>query len=88
MSVLIKGMEIPKNCGECPMICDYDLSRGARGKEKAENCPLVEVPNPHGRLIDADELVESMRGFSYAWGERMNDEWIGEAPTIIESEGE
>lgn len=47
MSVLIKGMELPKNCDVCPLadtiIC------GAQG------CPLIEVP-PHGRLIDADAL--------------------------------
>ena len=23
------------------------------------NCPLVEIPTPHGRLIDADELINS-----------------------------
>lgn len=24
MSVLIKGMEMPKHCGECSLLCDYD----------------------------------------------------------------
>jgi hypothetical protein len=24
-------------------------------------CPLVEVPTPHGRLIDADEIVKDLR---------------------------
>lgn len=46
MSILIRGMKMPKNCGECFVgnrtIC-------------ADNCPLIELP-PHGRLIDADKL--------------------------------
>ena len=95
MSIIIKGMEMPPNC----FLCNLSFMSGERlfcSAMKNEevllskidsNCPLVEVP-PHGRLIDADALVKSMRDFSYMWGESMNDEWIGEAPTIIESEGE
>ena len=64
MSVLIKGMEMPKNCGECllaklsptgeSLICNYMLSR-VSWEERPFDCPLVPVP-PHGRLIDADAL--------------------------------
>lgn len=61
MSVLIKGMEMPKNCKEC-RFCFYDrkyepmclLLNGKRGKS---DCPLVEIP-PHGRLIDADAFTK------------------------------
>ena len=65
MSVLIRGMNIPKNCNSClfddgvhcmayPRSEDlvYDISDG-----KPNWCPLVPVP-PHGRLIDADALRE------------------------------
>ena len=97
MSIIIKGMEMPTNCWLCPLSVLYEKPREMllcritkeevlRNKVDG-NCPLVEVPK-HGRLIDADALVKSMRDFSYMWGERMNDEWVGEAPTIIESEGE
>ena len=66
MSVLIKGMKMPKNCDECP--CYYETEGAWRnecevlGKEyiaddyRPEWCPLVELP-PHGRLIDAYELA-------------------------------
>lgn len=64
MSVLINGMEMPKNCGECllaklsqtgeSLICNYMLSR-VSWEERPFDCPLIEVP-PHGRLIDADAL--------------------------------
>ena len=69
MSILIKGMEMPENCAECPcrMIGytqDYcnvlgkfiDFAVGSEGRR--EDCPLVPVP-PHGRLIDADALLAS-----------------------------
>lgn len=95
MSVLIKGMEMPKNCKEC-RFCFYDrkyepmclLLNGKRGKS---DCPLVEIP-PHGRLIDADALMENEENISF------KDEWhmtvteafvsvknIAHAPTILES---
>ena len=61
MSILIKGMEMPKRCGECPLSL-YPHSPcwengGALDWENRPNwCPLVPVP-PHGRLIDADALM-------------------------------
>ena len=64
MSVLIKGMEMPKNCHSCPMclmrFCqagDRELSKQETrpNAKRPEDCPLVELP-PHGRLIDADAL--------------------------------
>ena len=64
MSILIKNMEMPNNCGQC-ILC-LDDSRIANGycmifhrsvimSKLDKNCPLVEIP-PHGRLIDADAL--------------------------------
>ena len=71
MSIIVKGMEMPKNCDECP--CYYETEGAWRnecevlGKEyiaddyRPEWCPLVELP-PHGRLIDVDALMESDLG--------------------------
>lgn len=71
MSVLIRGMEMPKNCGECERWCickcvaDFDdfesICNAVEDGDlvRDENCPLIEVP-PHGRLIDADELKENI----------------------------
>ena len=71
MDVLIKGMKMPKEgCKDCLLvkrkgvfdICpflkrevDGNVERG--GKPLA--CPLIEVPTPHGRLIDGD-MLESL----------------------------
>jgi len=72
MSVFIKGFKMPEDCRECPLEMYYMNSGKtrcrARNKILAENfkaipfdgrpdwCPLVEVPVPHGDLIDRDEL--------------------------------
>ena len=65
MSVLIKGVEMPNNCKECPFSdheawClipgDWRERYYCPDDERSEFCPLIEVPTPHGRLIDADEF--------------------------------
>ena len=65
MGVYIKGMEMPKNCLECE-IRSYDANAQEEYCPFSEivclsigiqdNCPLVEVPEPHGDLIDRDEV--------------------------------
>ena len=52
MSVIIKGMEMPMNCDECPLADSY-LACDAQSVD----CPLVEVPTPHGDLIDRERLM-------------------------------
>ncbi len=68
MSVLIKGMEMPKSCIFCELYdADYYWCRAAKKEyhETIENkahpdwCPLVSVP-PHGRLIDENWLKDAM----------------------------
>ena len=99
MSILIRGMEMPKNCDVCFMrdACEYSMPLGKR----LTDCPLVEVPTPHGRLIDADALVEillkvidinaSIEQRNEATEQERRCLWwfeqqIGIAPTIIPSE--
>ena len=71
MSVLIKGMQIPKNCAECPL--NYDMMScmitGTRWwsdtmvlmdfdcqESRLYDCPLVELPEHHGDLVDVKEI--------------------------------
>lgn len=75
MSVLIKGMTMPRCCEEClaesveenyygdvmSTECPFiykGYTEEVRKTGRLEECPLIEVPTPHGRLIDADELIE------------------------------
>lgn len=66
MSIVIKGMKIPKHCGECGIEwCDrwkqLIIAGMSIAKTRPSDCPLVELP-PHGRLIDADALTETTDG--------------------------
>lgn len=100
MSILIKGMEMPTRCADCPMCYDYIRCRLLQEsfgefdcvEYRWECCPLIEVPK-HGRLIDADALND-MINRSYPMTDRVDvhngyaicQELIKSLPTIIESE--
>lgn len=62
MGVYIKGMDMPKNCGEC-----FVGNRAICSK----HCPLTEVPEPHGRLIDADALADDLETDGKEFGDEM-----------------
>ena len=102
MSILIKGMEMPKDCRECPleqyyMNCGETRCR-AENKILAENfkaipfdgrpdfCPLVEVPAPHGDLIDADALIKSFNEMEQTQIIKLIKSLIDLQPTVIEAE--
>ena len=68
MSVLIKGMEMPTTCGNCPVHklwaeddeaqCMIKRELWTKYSKRNPDCPLIEIPDGHGRLIDADELIK------------------------------
>ena len=65
MGIYIKGMKMPHDCEVCPCLQYFPVGTFACGVthtmigigDKLKDCPLVEVPTPHGRLIDADALM-------------------------------
>ena len=74
MSVIIKGMEMPRTCYDCKLrrrnglelICpvlerSYKIADTQVLFVREKDCPLIEVQEPHGRLIDADALVEDLK---------------------------
>lgn len=101
-SVLINGMEMPKNCGNChlrksnedrvwcPILGEY-ICFETEFLGRKTNCPLVEVPTPHGRLVDGDVLMTEVMDSDLDHLQR--DDWkeviqiVQDAPTIIEAEG-
>ena len=71
MSVIIKGITKPKNCmwiddnhdvHSCPLLDGEDNCKLQDCKEEWNwadqyaGCPLVELPDHHGRLIDENEV--------------------------------
>ena len=100
MSVLIKGIKIPKSCGVC-IFDDYGhcimtkrYSGGSATHGRASFCPLVELPEKHGKLIDADAYVSMME--EKCDYEKALDPYVLSVcrggiklmPTIVEAEGE
>lgn len=88
MSIIINGMKMPANCEVCPhAFCHLDT----------RNCPLRELPEKHGRLIDADEFLERFlsvdRTVSFGASGLYVDihdlyKILSSLPTVIEAEGE
>jgi hypothetical protein len=64
MAVLVKGMEMPENCWDCSLLnakscpCKNYASALEYTTARHPGCPLVEVPEPHGRLGDLDKLEQ------------------------------
>jgi hypothetical protein len=89
MGVYIPNMEKPKECGDCNFVqAFWDdkrwLFRCLVTDKIADDCPLIEIPTPHGRLGDLDVLLEeSLKEGAYNY----IDSWqIAEQPTILEAE--
>lgn len=80
-SILIKGMDMPGFCIDCPcghvdnsgvgrfngrLICKGQYLCPNYDKQTLQNdvkdCPLTEIPTPHGDLIDADRLIAVLKG--------------------------
>ena len=67
------------------MVCQLETD----GIERASFCPLTEVPEPHGRLIDADALADDLETDGKEFGDEMKlncASWLrsNATPTVIE----
>ena len=103
MSVLVKGMKMPKGCfqKEFPHRCPFCTGTKCvlmnevipqRVNRRLDGCPIDEVPE-HGRLIDADALLSIDRQIydgDRAVGRRyvIYPYEVEDMPTIIEAERE
>lgn len=77
------------NSGEpCTVLMCSIISQGTNGAEYNGNrpswCPLLPIPEGHGRLIDADALSDKMKKTARYFDIRYD---LNEAPTIVPAEG-
>lgn len=92
MSVIVKDMDIPRDCDECwhPR-CNLWLQTDIGKRHEA--CPITTMPKKHGRLIDLDALWARIYGEERPEMYDGMDEvsWINQcledAPIIVEAEG-
>ena len=96
MSIFINSkVHLPSSCEKCPFnyadmsvgVCtaaDKTIDTRTYGRKRHPDCPLTELPTPHGRLIDADKFLDWLQEF------HPNDvtimSGVKNARTIIESE--
>ena len=101
MSILIKGMKMPKNCDNCDLIqfddegleahcplSPYYRWCGTPPDYIPEGCRLVEIPTPHGDLVDRDDLIDEINRVTFAKRYDYNVAYniVTDADTIIEAE--
>ena len=100
MSILIKGMEMPKACEWCSFISTFTTESGLGCRcevekfefwdysKRQENCPLVEIPTPNGDLVDRDDLIDEINRATFAERYDYNVAYniVTDAETIIEAE--
>lgn len=103
--ILIKGIEMPTSEEKCkffqpvPFRAPFCAINGVCHGIDACPLPLMEVPTPHGDLIDRDraserfaelaENIEAKLGFEYSASYTLASLFLqnkGEFPTIIEKE--
>lgn len=104
MSVIVKGMKMPKSCSKCGW---FDMGGGDGYRctllrksfdmwnkisvARDKNCPLIEIPTPHGRLIDIKSVEDNKFAIAendlQRWWNGAIDSIIDNAPTVIEAEG-
>lgn len=97
MSVYIKGMKMPASCAGCYMFLHGLTMDGHPWQEcavterelddpfgcgKPDWCPITEIKEPHGRLIDADALIAAHKDVC-SRSMKFN---LDLAPTVIETE--
>ena len=80
--ILIRGLEMPCNCFQCPLFSNCDACEGHEcgcgllggiGYEedisedrRRDDCPLHELP-PHGDLIDKDAFIQWLESQDALW---------------------
>ncbi len=96
MSILIKGLNMPKD--DCEAYRELIITNNYVGNGKIQMLAhdsntnefigeVVEVPEPHGRLIDVDAIIVARSDYyiSDDFMEVIN--MLEDAPTVIEGEG-
>lgn len=105
MSVLVRNMKMPETCEGCNFhryhshneyVCAatplfYPMNLANSEGIRKDFCPLVEMPEKHGRLFDTDEVVKCLEELpdcnEKAWAIGLL-EWAIAKRWCIEAEGE
>lgn len=85
MSIILKGIDMPKDIDELRLIIN--------GMSIAiEPTQAIQIPTPHGRLIDIDKVKDELRdqipccGLDMTYSNSNAFDAMDNAPTILEEE--
>jgi len=98
MALIIKA-DMPKSClgeldgrNDCPWVgkCEtfskshFNERVNKSWEQRLDGCPLVEIPDEHGRLVDADILLAD-HPKTANWDYMVLECIIRNAPTVVEA---
>ena len=81
MSIILKGIDIPKDDEEITIEISKDGLRVYSTHLKEADVEAIQIPTPHGRLIDADDIYIGRWDIDSDLAEQIQN-----APTILEAE--
>ena len=95
MSMFINGENPPKSCYVCgwynKVQCPVNDGRYYYRVQRHPSCPLTEIKEPHGRLIDIKSVEDgkfvTVSNDYQRWWNGALESVIDNAPTVIEAEG-
>ena len=73
---MAEEMDMQEDWHKCKLLnkefYSWDVTDDMKEYHRPKECPLVEVPTPHGRLIDAEALKETVCIHDYILKDRFN----------------
>lgn len=103
-AVIVRGMKIPDSCAVCRfagrggyhmerIVCMFTgKNEDAKNVDRLSDCPLIALPDHHGRLCDLDALIIDL--MDHGLEGVQTDDWaeiqqtVMKQPTIVEAEGD
>lgn len=92
MSVLIKGMEMPKSNTMFTVTLrvrqDGTAEFISTSGKTVKSFPMIEVPTPHGDLIDSDDVIDEINRVTFVSQYDYNTAYniVEQADAVIEAE--
>ena len=92
MSILIKGMEMPKSNTMFTVTLrvrqDGTAEFISTSGKTVKSFPMIEVPTPHGDLIDSDDVIDEINRVTFVSQYDYNTAYniVEQADVVIEAE--
>lgn len=85
-STFLQGMGNIVHCGWVCGVTREPISEQGFYSSRLLKCPLVEVPEPHGRLIDVNDAKSRMIPLSFSVQKWIGEVGLSNCETVIEAE--